>query len=105
MAGKKCDGKEEHQDGANYPVLDQRKSQDFEISKYLAQLLVLHLCQRRIHHENQADGDRDIGGANLKLVYDILDTWLSITAAHTDKHGQKDPESKIAVEEGKTPGN
>src|SRR5208283_5819752 len=101
MTGKKCDGKDEHQDGADYPVLDQRKSQDLEISEYLAQLLVLHLCKRGIHHENQADCDGNIGCPHLEIVDHVPDVWEKIAPTHADNHRQKDPESKVAVEKGK----
>ena len=39
-----------------------------QFRKTRAHLLVLHLGERRIHHQDEADGDRDGGRADLKAA-------------------------------------
>src|SRR5208282_921719 len=47
----------EHQDWTDYPVLNQREAEDFPVPKDVAQLVIVNLGQRRIHHQDQADRD------------------------------------------------
>ena len=47
-------------------VLKQRQAQDLAIPEDAAQLLVLHLGQGRIHHEDEADGNGNGGRAHLQ---------------------------------------
>ena len=64
VAAQEEDRQHEHQDGADDPVLHEREAEDLVVAEDLAQLLVLHLGQGRIHHQDQADGDGDVGGAD-----------------------------------------
>ena len=65
IAAKEEDGQDEHQDRADDPVLHQRQRQDLAVAEDVAQFLVFHLGQRRIHHQDEADGDGDVGRARL----------------------------------------
>ena len=71
VAGQKKDGQKKHQDGTDDPVLDQGKEQDPVIFKDFAQFLVLDLGQRGIHHQDQTDGNGDIGGPGLEEVPEL----------------------------------
>jgi hypothetical protein len=62
------------------------------------QFFVAHLGQGRIHHEDQADGDGDVGGADLKGVDDLGDGRIEITGHYPAEHGQEDPEGEVLVE-------
>ena len=91
MAGKKCYCQAEHQNGADYPVLHQGENQDSCISENLVQFLIPHFGQRRVHHENQTDGNGNIGGTDLKGINHIPDTRVQPAAQNTCKHGCKNP--------------
>ena len=49
----------------------------------------------------QADGNGDIGGADLKEIPESDHLREKIAGAHTDQHGQKDPQGQKAVQKGK----
>ena len=67
------------------------------IAEDLAQFVVMHLGQRRVHHQNQTDGDGDVGGADLELVDKALDAGHQRTQPHPDGHRQEDPQRQVAV--------
>ena len=77
------------------------RPEHFEVFKHLAHLFIFNLGKRRVHHENQADGDRNIGCARLELFPESRDARKEIPPADTDKHGKKNPERQIAVEKRK----
>ena len=98
IAAEEDDGQGEHQDRADDPVLDKGQGKDLDVAENVAQLLVFHLGQRGIHHQDQSDGDRDIGRAALELVDEPDDGRDKISQSDPDGHGREDPESQIAVE-------
>ena len=61
IAAQEDDRQHEHQDWTNDPVLNERKGQDLLIAEDIPQLLILHLGEWRVHHQDQADRNRDIG--------------------------------------------
>ena len=59
--------------------------------------------QGGIHHQDQADGDGNIGRPDRDRGIEILHGgWEEKTDPHTDRHGQEDPQGQEAVEEGKS---
>ena len=68
FAAQEDDGQKEHQYGADEPVLHQREAKDATVAKDFAKFFVTHFGQGRIHHDDESDGDGDIGGADLKAV-------------------------------------
>ena len=54
-------------------------------------ILIADLSKRRVHHENEADGDRDIGRAALKLIDKGFDFRKEIADQDADGHRQKNP--------------
>ena len=105
IAPQKNDGQEEHQDGADHPVLDEGQAEDFVVPKYLPQFLVFHLGQRRVHHEDQSDGDGDVGGPDLELMPEVHDAGGHVSPPHADEHGEKDPQRQKSIQEGKLLGH
>ena len=99
VSAQEDDGEHEHQHRADDPVLDEREAEHLAIAKDLAQPLVLHLGQRRIHHEDEADGDGDVGGAGLEALKERRHGGHKAAERDADRHGEKDPESQIAVDE------
>ena len=78
------DRQHEHQDGADDPVLQQRQAQHLPVAENLAQLVIMHFGQRRVHHQDQADGDGDVGGANRNgLVKCLRRLGGEIAQTHT----------------------
>ena len=102
---EKDDGQQEHQDGADHPVLDQGQGQDLEVLEDLGQFLVAHLGQGRIHHQNEANGDGNVGSAHLEEGQELGETGQEITEADPGRHGQKDPQGQKALHKTQTFGN
>lgn len=87
----------EHQNRADDPVLNERKPQNLDVAEDLAQLLIFHFGKRRIHHQDQANGDRNIGRARLKLIDELLDAGDEIAHRHTNRHRQENPQGQKAI--------
>jgi hypothetical protein len=47
----------------------------------------------------QADGDRDIGGADGESIDEIFHVGEEPAGADTDEHGEKYPEGEVAIKE------
>ena len=91
-------GKGEHQDGTDHPVLDQREAEDFPVAKHVAQFLVLHLRQRRVHHQDEADGDGDVRRVHPEPIDEGLDAGDEVAQPDANGHRQENPEGQKAVE-------
>ena len=90
----------EHEDRADHPVLHEREREHSAVPEDPAQLLVADLRQRRVHHEDEADGDRDGRGADVEPVDERHDAaGTGSRRADADAHGEEDPERQVAVEE------
>ena len=96
------DGQEEHQERADEPVLHEREAEDLVVAEDVAELLVLHLGERRIHHHDEADGDGDVGRAHRPLLDELGQAREGPAEDHADGHGEEDPERQVAVEEGQS---
>ena len=75
------------------------RAEDLPVPEHVAKLLVAHLGQRRVHHEDQPDGYGDVRGADLESVDEALNAGNEIAQRHPRRHGQKDPQREEAVEE------
>eukprot|EP01022_Parablepharisma_sp_SALTPOND_P017192 TRINITY_DN2694_c2_g1_i2.p1 TRINITY_DN2694_c2_g1~~TRINITY_DN2694_c2_g1_i2.p1 ORF type:complete len:569 (-),score=155.47 TRINITY_DN2694_c2_g1_i2:132-1838(-) len=100
LAREKGHGQGEHEHRANDPVLHQGQGQHLYVAEDRAQLLVAHLGQGRVHHQDQADGDGQVGGAHREMVHDLTDAGIPVAPGHPHGHGQEDPQSQEAVQEG-----
>ena len=92
------DSQQEHQDWSDNPILHERQPQHFPIAKHVAEFFVLHLGQRRVHHQDQPDGNGDVGRPHLEPIDKSLDAGNQVSGPHTDSHRQKDPKGQKAVE-------
>ena len=88
----------EHEDRADDPVLHQRQAQHLDIPEDLGETLILHLGEGRVHHQDQADRDQDVGRPDLEGVDELLNPWDEIAEGDADRHGQEDPQRQEAVE-------
>jgi hypothetical protein len=75
-----------HQDRADQPVLHKRQPKDAPVAEDLAQLLVAHLCQRRKHHHDQADGNWNVCRPGLKTIDERGRAGDEVSDAHADAH-------------------
>src|ERR1039458_9381191 len=99
-AAKEHDGQEEHEHRPDDPVLDQRQRENSFIAKELTHPLVSNFRQRREHHDDQPDCDRDIRRSTLKAIDESRGTWDEVAYAHSNGHCEEYPEREEAVEEG-----
>ena len=97
--GQKGDGEHEHENRADDPVLDQRERQDLPIAKNPAHLFIAHLGQGRVHHQDEPDGDWDVGGAHREAIPEIGDAGPQPARADAHGHGEEDPQGQVAVDE------
>ncbi len=67
-------------------------------AKNVTQLLVLHFRQGRVHHQDEADGDRDVGRPDLESVDQPLHAWQELTGSDPGSHRQKNPERQETVQ-------
>ncbi len=100
LAAKEHDGEDEHERRPNQPVLDQRQSEHALVAEDIAQLLVAYLRQRREHHDDQPNGDRDVRCSALKAVDESRRAWDEVADCHANGHREEYPECEEAVEEG-----
>ena len=101
---EKKDGQQEHQHRADDPVLHQRKAEHAPVAEDPAHLLVPDLGQRRVHHQDKADGDGDGGSAHLEKADEVGHTGDKIAQPHPEPHRQEYPERQETVQEGKAAG-
>ena len=73
--------------------------EDFNVAENVAQLLVFHFGQRRVHHQDEADGDRDVGRPALECVDESDDGRDKISQPDSGGHGRENPERQVSVEE------
>ena len=98
LVGEQDDGEQEHECRADDPVLDEREPEHFPVAEYPPHFLVSDLGQRRIHHQDQTRGDRDVGGARREPVPEVGDAGLQPSPTDPDSHGEEDPHCEITVE-------
>lgn len=84
-------GQEKHQHRPDYPVLDQAKGQDFIVPEYLAHLFITDLGQGRVHHEDEADGDGNVGGSYAEFVPEASHARIQVAPPNSNRHGKKNP--------------
>ena len=66
-------GQNKHQDGTDHPVLHEGKTQYFPVAKYPPELFIPDLGKGWVHHQNEAERDRDVGRPDLKALDKRLD--------------------------------
>src|ERR1019366_7680037 len=91
FTAKKNYRKDEHERWPNDPVLNQRQSQDPLVAENIAQFLVSNFRQRREHHDDQSDGDRNVGRPALKAIDEPGRAWDEVADPYSNCHCEKDP--------------
>ncbi len=96
------DREQEHEHRADHPILYQGQAKYARVAENVPEFLVLHLGERRVHHQDEADRDRNIGRADLKLIDEPLHGRHGIAQGDAHRHAQKDPERQIPIQKGKS---
>ena len=93
------DRQHEHQDRADDPVLQKGDAQDLPVAEDIPKLLVADFCQGRIHHQDQADRNGDIGRADRdSLIESLHPCRKEIAQADTNCHCQEYPQGKKTIQ-------
>ena len=97
VSAQEDDGEHEHEDRADDPVLHQGKPQHALVAEDLAEFLVADLGKRRVHHYDQADGNRNRCCAHAEFVEEGHDSGNQPTGDNTERHGRKDPGGQVTI--------
>jgi hypothetical protein len=58
----------EHEDRADDPVLQEGQAEDLPIAEDVPELFVAHLCEGRVHHEDETDRYGNVGCSDLESI-------------------------------------
>ena len=89
----------EHENRANHPVLNERKGQNLRIPEDARQFLEAHLGEGRIHHQDEAQRNRHVGGAKLEGIDEAPHARDERAKRDAGRHCRENPHREIAVEE------
>ncbi|MNK96962.1 hypothetical protein D3C87_1172740 [compost metagenome] len=95
---QKHQGDDEHQYRAHQPVHHQGEGDGAAIPGHGAHGAVIHLGERRVHHQDEAYGQRHVGGSDRHRLVPLGHLGEQIANPHPNRHGDEDPEGEIAVE-------
>ncbi len=89
-----------HQHRPHHPVLQQGQAKHALVAEDLAQLFVANLGQRRVHHQDEPDGDGPRRRSRAAGAIQALD-GVRKPEAHgdPDPHGHENPQSEVPVDE------
>ena len=90
-------GESEHEDGTDDPVQEEGRAEDPYVAEHVPQFLVLHLGQWRIHHQDEPDGDGQVGRAHLAELDQGGHLRRPNAERYAKAHGQEDPQGKVTV--------
>ena len=99
FVGQEDDRQREHQDRPDDPVLNQRQAKNFPVDEDIGQFLVTDLGERWVHHQDQAQRDRNVGRSDLEGIDPILDARNVEAQADAERHGGEYPDRQIPVGE------
>lgn len=88
----------EHHQRPDHPVLDEREREHPAVAERGAELLIADLGQGRVHHQDQPDRDRDVGGPHLPPLDEGLEPGRGVPEGHARRHREEDPEREEPVE-------
>ncbi len=98
--GKEGPRQGEHHRRPDQPVDDQRGDHQPLVARDGVEPVVAHLGQHRIHHHQQADGDRQGDTADLDLGEGVVQPRHHPAQAEARAHGEQDPHGQETVEGG-----
>ncbi len=96
MVGQEEPGEREHQDRPDHPVKAQGDAEEPPRAADVPQFLVLHAGEDGVHHQQEAEGDRQGDGAEPEAVEQNREPWHQRAEAEAERHRQDDPERQEA---------
>ena len=87
-----------HEGGADQPVQYQRYGHEALVGHDPTGFVVTNFRQRRIHHDQQADGNGDGDTSNLHRAQPFAEPRNGTTQKQAGAHGQPDPQWEETVE-------
>lgn len=96
--GQREPSEREHQGRAHQPVEHQRQAEHTPVGHHVAEARVLHLRQHRVHHQQQAERDRQAHGAHLHPVERVVEAGEQSAQQQPHHHRRADPHGQQAVE-------
>ena len=107
MVGEEEPGQREHEQRPDHPREEQRHAEEAPVGDAVGlratELLVVDLRQHRVHHQQQAQRDRQADRADPQLVEAVVETGDQPAEPEPDRHGERDPERQEAVERRQLP--
>jgi len=103
VVGEEEPGEGEHQERPDDPVEEQGDAEEPPRAADVAQFLVLHARQDGVHHQQEAEGDRQGDGAELEAVERGGEAGNQRAEPEAERPGEDDPDRQEAVEPGETP--
>ena len=91
----------EHEHRADNIVLYQRQGKHPPVAEHRAHLLIPHFSQRWVHHEDEANSNRNRSGAYLKAGDEARAFRIEIAQPYSQTHSQEYPEGKEAFKQWK----
>jgi len=88
--------------GPTTQFLNQRQKQNAAVLENTPHFLVPHLRQRRIHHEDQPDGDWHGGRADAEAVEEGHDAGNKVPESDAHRHSRKDPQREVTIRKRKS---
>lgn len=106
LIAEEDDRENPHEDGADEPILHEGEAEDAGVAEDFGELLIADFGERWVHHDDEPDGERDVGGAEG----DRAEKFLGIgeekfSEDDADCHGEENPEREKSVEEGEFGGS
>ena len=98
LVGEEDPGEREHQRRPDDPVQDQRDAEHAAVAVHRADLLVAHLREDGVHHQQQADRDRQGDGADPQRVEGVVEPGDQRSQCQAAGHREGDPQRQEAVE-------
>ena len=100
QVGQEQPGQGEHQRRAEDPVQDQRADQQFAVAGDGVEAVVADLRQHRVHHDQQAEGDRQRDAVDLDGAQGVAEAGDHAPEQQAGDHGDADPDRQEPVEGG-----
>ena len=99
LVGEEDPGEREHQQRGDDPGQEERDGEEAAVPRVaLAQVLVADLREDRVHHQQQAERDRQRHRPDLKAREQVVEAGDQRSEGQPTGHRQRDPQREEAVE-------
>ncbi len=77
--------------------MNEREGEDSNVLEDIPKFFVFHLGQGRVHHQDEPDGDGDVGRPRLEPVDEADHRRDEIAKPDAKGHGQEDPKRQVSI--------